>query len=96
MSNVILIIEGNYHLGDNFSVYQTATYIGLKRALSLKQTWINPDAENVEFVFHIDGNSPRAKSEQGKSVVRDVLRETLKSGGEGQDGQPIHKGGTVH
>jgi len=96
MSKVILIIEGNYHLGDNFSVYQTATYIGLKRALSLKQTWINPDAENVEFVFHTAGNSPRAKGEQGKSLVRDVLRDTLKSGGEGQGGQTLQRGGRLH
>lgn len=96
MSRDILIIEGNYHLADNFGVYQTATYIGLKQALPLKQTWINPDAENVEFVFHTAGNSPRAKEEQGKGIVRDALRETLKSGGEGRGGQIPQKGGAVH
>jgi len=96
MSRDILNIEGNYHLADNFGVYQTATYIGLKLALQLKQTWINPDTENVAVVFHIAGNSPRAKEEQCKTIIKSALWETLKSGGEGQGGQTLQKGGTVH
>ncbi len=51
MANNILILDGSYHLGDNFGVFQSSTYIGLKLALPLKQTWINPDVDVVSFVF---------------------------------------------
>ncbi len=51
MTNDILILDGSYHLGDNFGIFQSSTYIGLKLALPLRQTWLNPEVNVVSFIF---------------------------------------------
>ncbi len=36
MANEILIIDGNYHFGNNIEVFQLATYIWTKTGSSIK------------------------------------------------------------
>lgn len=45
----ILVITGDYHLGDNPGVFQEALFIGHLLALPLRQTWLNEHAKNVSF-----------------------------------------------
>lgn len=47
----ILVITGNYHLGDNAGVFQDALYIGHLLALPLHKTWLNNAATSVSFFF---------------------------------------------
>lgn len=47
----ILVITGDYHLGDNPGVFQEALYLGHVLALPFHKTWINDEASNVSFFF---------------------------------------------
>jgi len=51
MSNPILLLESNYHLGDNPGVFLPSTYIGLKLSLPVTKTWVDDQQENVHFVI---------------------------------------------
>ncbi len=51
MSNRVLVITGQYHLGDNPGVFQDATYVGNGLSLPLRRTWVNAGAPSVSFFF---------------------------------------------
>ena len=45
----ILVLEGRYHFGNNPSVFQDATYVGLQ--LNITVTWYDENLAEVAFVF---------------------------------------------
>lgn len=51
VSKPVLLIEGQFHFGDNPGVFQSATYVGLSMKLPLIKTWINDQSPEISFVF---------------------------------------------
>ncbi|WP_422929374.1 hypothetical protein [Singulisphaera sp. PoT] len=47
----ILVISGNYHLGDNPGLFQDATYIGHQLVLPLRISWIDDKSDVMAFHF---------------------------------------------
>ena len=51
MANLILVVSGSYHLGDNPGIFQNSTYVGHQLVLPLRKMWLDDRAEKVSFYF---------------------------------------------
>ena len=51
MANLILVVCGSYHLGDNPGIFQNSTYVGHQLVLPVRKIWLDERAEKVAFYF---------------------------------------------
>ena len=51
MANLILVVSGSYHLGDNPGIFQNSTYVGHQLVLPLRKIWMDDRADKVVFFF---------------------------------------------